>query len=82
MGVALANGPVGAYVSEIAPRGPAACAGLFVGDIVESIAYQPAKTVEDVQSILLKNSQASVPICVRRGATMAFLAVALLAQER
>ncbi|MFH5822972.1 S1C family serine protease [Georgenia sp. AZ-5] len=60
----------GLHVSEVVPGGPAAHAGLFLGDVVVAAAGAPVRTPQDLQRLML-GTEVGRPLAVtvfRRGA--------------
>jgi putative serine protease PepD len=59
LGLELATVPEGVIVAGVAGDGPAADSGLRAGDVIESIAGRPARSVDDVAQVLASEKPGS-----------------------
>ena len=70
--------PVGVYVVAVTAGGPAAKAGIRVGDVVTAIGSDTTPTFEALQTVLSRRKPgATVTLTVRRGAETKRLQVVL-----
>ncbi len=70
LGLDLASGTRGPTIIDIAPRGPAARAGMKTGDVVVSVDNHPVESVGEVMAVIRGDEPgANVVVELQRGAT-------------
>ena len=75
LGLALQPGDSGLEVTSVDPSGPAADAGIRVGDVVEEVNGAPVKSSSDVRAALGKSKGKPALVLVRRGEQTLYVAV-------
>jgi serine protease Do len=75
LGLALQPGDSGLEVTNVDPSGPAADAGIRVGDVVEEVNGAPVKSSADVRAALSKSKGKPALVLVRRGEQTLYVAV-------
>src|SRR4029079_13846914 len=75
LGLALQPGDSGLEVTNVDPSGPAADAGIRVGDVVEEVNAAPLKSSADVRAALVKSKAKPALVLVRRGEQTLYVAV-------
>jgi Do/DeqQ family serine protease len=75
LGLALQPGDSGLEVTNVDPSGPAADAGIRVGDVVEEVNGAPVKSSADVRAALGKSKGKPALVLVRRGEQTLYVAV-------
>jgi Do/DeqQ family serine protease len=75
LGLALQKGDSGLEVTGVDPSGPAADAGIRVGDVLEEINGTPVRSSSDVHAALGKSKGKPALVLVRRGDQTLYVAV-------
>ena len=75
LGLALQPGDSGLEVTNVDPSGPAADAGIRVGDVLEEVNGSPVKSSADVHAALGKSKGKPALVLVRRGDQTLYVAV-------
>jgi Do/DeqQ family serine protease len=75
LGLALQPGDSGLEVTNVDPSGPAADAGIRVGDVLEEVNGAPVKSSADVRAALGKSKGKPALVLVRRGEQTLYVAV-------
>ena len=75
LGLALQKGESGLEVTNVDPSGPAADAGIRVGDVLEEVNGQPVTSSADVRAALGKSKGKAALVLVRRGEQTLYVAV-------
>jgi len=75
LGLALQPGDSGLEVTSVDPSGPAADAGIRVGDVLEEVNGAPVRSSADVRSALGKSRGKPALVLVRRGEQTLYVAV-------
>jgi S1-C subfamily serine protease len=75
LGLSLQGGEAGLEVTNVDPSGPAADAGIRVGDVLEEINGAPVKSSADVRAALGKSKGKAALVLVRRGEQTLYVAV-------
>jgi S1-C subfamily serine protease len=73
--VGVPRGTRGVVVAELDPSGPAAAAGVEVGDVIQEINRQPVTSTADIQNALAKSRGRAPLLLVNRGGQTAFIPV-------
>jgi serine protease Do len=76
LGLALQPGDSGLQVTNVDPSGPAADAGIRVGDVLEEVNGTAVKSSADVRAALGKSKGRPALVLVRRGEQTLYVAVA------
>jgi len=76
LGLALQPGDSGLQVTNVDPSGPAADAGIRVGDVLEEVNGAAVKSAADVRAALGKSKGRPALVLVRRGEQTLYVAVA------
>ncbi|HET6899884.1 MAG TPA: Do family serine endopeptidase [Vicinamibacteria bacterium] len=75
LGLALQKGESGLEVTNVDPDGPAADAGIRVGDVLEEVNGTPVTSSADVRAALGKSKGKAALVLVRRGEQTLYVAV-------
>jgi len=75
LGLALQPGDSGVEVTNVDPSGPAADAGIRVGDVLEEVNGAPVRSSSDVRAALGKSKGKPALVLVRRGDQTLYVAV-------
>ncbi|HEY8147865.1 MAG TPA: DegQ family serine endoprotease [Vicinamibacteria bacterium] len=75
LGLALQPGDSGVEVTNVDPSGPAADAGIRVGDVLEEVNGTPVRSSSDVRAALGKSKGKPALVLVRRGDQTLYVAV-------
>jgi serine protease Do len=75
LGLALQPGDSGVEVTNVDPSGPAADAGIRVGDVLEEVNGTPVRSSSDVRGALGKSKGKPALVLVRRGDQTLYVAV-------
>jgi S1-C subfamily serine protease len=75
LGLAVAPGPSGVEVTAVDPSGPAAEAGIRVGDVLEEVNGAPVRSASDLRSAVGRVKGKPSLVLVRRGDQTLYVAV-------
>ncbi len=75
--VAVPGGGRGALVASVEDGGPAATAGIVVGDIIVAIAAEPVRGPDELRLVLVDRAGATVEVALVRGGAAHTLTVAI-----
>jgi Do/DeqQ family serine protease len=75
LGLSVAPGQSGAGVTAVDPSGPAADAGIRVGDVIEEVNGTAVRSASDVRSALARSEGRPALLLVRRGDQTIYVAV-------
>jgi len=73
----LRNGTSGVVVEEVDPSGPAAQAGIQMGDVIQQVNRQPVRTPEDMRRALQSSNGRPPLLLINRGGQTIFVPVPL-----
>jgi len=75
LGLSVQPGDAGVEVTNVDPSGPAADAGIRVGDVLEEVNGTPVRSSSDIHSALSKSKGKPALVLVRRGDQTLYVAV-------
>ncbi|HUG52384.1 MAG TPA: DegQ family serine endoprotease [Vicinamibacteria bacterium] len=75
LGLSVAPGPSGAEVTAVDPSGPAAEAGIQVGDVLEEVNGSPVRSASDLRTAVGRAKGKPSLVLVRRGDQTLYVAV-------
>jgi len=75
LGLSVQPGDSGVEVTNVDPSGPAADAGIRVGDVLEEVNGTPVRSPADIHSALAKSKGKAALVLVRRGDQTIYVAV-------